>query len=119
MKLIPVLVEGFLKEPLSYNFGSLYPITQGDWELCLNTIALFYTKSKNPPDPPNINRFIRTTCNCVQNLAFEHSQTQSSLCESVLALHRLKLKAGQKEIFNFSENIFFLCRNLRRNFKLT
>ncbi len=121
MKLISLLLEGSLKDPVTYNFGSLYPVTQGEWELCLKTVAIFYEKAQPPSvDPPNINRFIRVSCNYVQSLYFvDESHTQSMVGESVLSLNRLKLKAGQKEIFHFNENNFFVVSEPTQTFEIS
>ncbi len=120
MKLIPLFFEGSLATPLTYNFGSLYPITQGEWELTVKTIGLHYKKSTRPgvPDPPNINRFVRISCNYVQCLSYDRTKSQILTEESVLALNRLKLKAGQKEIFHFSYSDFFLISHPTQKFQI-
>ncbi len=108
MKLIPILLRGNLEEKLNFNFGALYPVTNGEWEMCIKTFTVSYTKS-SPSDPnlPNVDKFVRLSSNYVESLSFDESQTKSVTIESVLAIIRLKLKDGQKQLLEFPQRDFF------------
>ncbi len=104
MKLIPVLLRGKLGN-LSYNFGSVYPVTQGEWEMCIKTVAFSYKKEDSQTVPPNVNRFLCFKSNYVDSLTYINSQTETS--ESVLGLIRLKIKPGEKVLNDFADRDFF------------
>ncbi len=104
------------QDSLNYNFGTLYPITQGEWEISLKSLAISYKKkSSTDPDPPNINTFLRLTCNYVESLSL--SDTVSVSTESVLSIIHLKLKLGQNAFFNFSERDFFYVSSPKQKFQ--
>ncbi len=108
MKLIPVLVRGNLKDPIKYNFGILYPITSGEWELSIKTVAVSYEKSsQTDPDPPNLDKIIRLTCNYVESLSFDETQTQAILKESVLSIMRLKINLDEQILLELPNRDFF------------
>ncbi len=119
MKLIPVLLRGNLKDCIKCNFGMLYPITNGEWELCVKTIAVSYKKkSQSDPNPPNLDKFIRLTCNYVESLSFDDSQTQPLVKESVLAILRLEVKANEKYFYEFPNRDFFLISSPSQKFQI-
>ncbi len=118
MKLIPILLRGSLEKTLTYNFGALYPVTSGEWELCIKTVAFSYQKlSPSDPDLPNLNKFVRLTCNYVESLSLDQSQTQSQASESILAILQLKLKGGQKHLIEFKNRDFFFVSSPSQKFK--
>ncbi len=118
MKIIPVLVQGSLTEPITYNFGSLYPINKGEWELCLKTLAVTYRNSAaKDPKPPNLDKFICLRCNYVESLSLNASQTQSISSESVLSILHFKLQPGQKKLYDFSERDYFFVSSPSQKFQ--
>ncbi len=119
MKVISILLRGSLEEPLCYNFGALYPVTSGEWELCIKTIGFSYEKSSaTEPDLPNLNKFIRLTCNYVESLSLDQTQTQSQAKESVLAILQLKLNEGEKKLIEFENRDYFFISSPSQKFKV-
>ncbi len=107
MKIIPLFIEKRLDEPLNYNFGVLYPITSGEWELCIKSLGIIYNQPEGRQPAPPLDKFIRLSCNYVESLSLDSSETQSITAESILSLLHLKLKVGEKKIFEFCQRDYF------------
>ncbi len=108
MRLVPILLRGNLEEDLQYNFGSIYAISQGSWEIAIQCVAFEYMKSSNPriPDPPPVNLFLYLSCNYVEDTRALISG-ESSVQPAVLSLLHLNIKSGEKKSFNFENRDFF------------
>ncbi len=108
MKLIPILLRGTLQEDLQYNFGTVYPISKGTWELAIQSIAFEYLKSNDQqkPDPPPVDEFLYVSCNYVEGTRVFTSE-ESSIQPAVLSLLHIKIKAGEKKYFPFGNRDYF------------
>ncbi len=119
MKIIPILLRGSLKEDLSYNFGAIYPITQGEWEVSIQTVSFEYNKSRNKkiPDPPRINEFLYISCNYVENVNILANE-ERTVERSTLSVLLVDIAAGQKKHFPFTVRDYFHISSPSRKFIL-
>ena len=118
MKIIPLFLRGNLKNPLTYNFGAIYPIKSGEWELSIKSVAVsFEQPSGTNPIPPNLDNFIRVSCNYVETILLDSSQTQSLTSESVLEILHVKLRPGEKKLFDFSNRDYFFVSSPSEKFQ--
>ncbi len=103
MKLIPILLRGNLTEDLQYSFGAGYPITKGDWQVALKTVAFHYTEQ---PTVSPLDLFLYLSCNYVEEIRILPSE-EKSLEPAILSLIHINLKGNEKKVFSFAERDFF------------
>ena len=103
MKLIPVLLRGNLTADLSYNFGAAYPITKGNWQIAIKTVAFDY---REQPTVPVLDLFLYLSCNYVEETRI-HASEESSVEPAILSLLHVNMKGGEKKEFTFTNRDFF------------
>ena len=107
MKLVPILLRGNFTKDLMYNFGAIFPVTKGEWQLSIQTVAFEYMKSSDRrPDPPPINEFLYLSSNYVEETQIL-SNEESSIKPVVLSLIHINLKPGEKKVIQFAVRDFF------------
>ncbi len=111
MKTIPVLLRGNLTEDLQYNFGTVYPITKGEWQVAIKHVAFEYSKNKvKTPVQRAIDSFLYLSCNYVEE-TFVYASEESSVKSSVLELLYVQLEAGKKQVISPPNRDFYHVGN--------